>query len=231
MSKDVLIKGSPRQAKRFYVLVVLLLVALVVDYLVGNIADIISEFVKSNAGIGLFLVVCLASMAGQLYLLSKVKTVANMQGIRKSSLLRVVQVIQYILIAIIIIIIAQIISGSYYSTLLLSISTAISYGLTIIIMGILAWKLLVWFRSSKNLALLLYGLAAPVIIFNAISTIILFDSILMEKPQTITRESEIIFNLGFEPGTSMSLVVTSQSPLVLGVFLVNLGWDDNDSSS
>jgi hypothetical protein len=215
--------GSPRQAKGFYVLVVLLLVALVVDYLVGNIADIISEFVKSNAGIGLFLVVSLASIAGQLYLLSKVKTVANIQGIRKSSSLNYVQVIQYILIAIIIIIIAQVITGSYYSTPLLSISTTISYGLTIIIMGILAWKLLVWFRSSKNLALLLYGLAAAVIIFNAIFTIILFDSILMEKPQTITRESEIIFNLGFEPGTSMSLVVTSQSTSYSAYFLLTWG--------
>jgi hypothetical protein len=109
-----------------------------------------------------------------------------------------------------------------YSTPLLSISTAISYALTIIIMGILAWKLLAWFRSSKNLALLLYGLAA-VIIFNAIFTIILFDSILMEKPQTITRESEIIFNLGFEPGTFMSVVVTSQSTSYSAYFLLTWG--------
>ena len=33
----------------------------------------------------------------------------------------------------------------------------------------------------------------------------------MEKPQTVTPNSEVIFNLGFESGTPMSIVITGQA--------------------
>ena len=96
--------------------------------------------------------------------------------------MKVVMTTQFVLIAIIISVVLQIIFSSAYLTNLLAVSTAISYGLTIILMGILAWRFLIWFKRSKNLALLLYGLAAAVISFNSIVTIILFDVILLEKP-------------------------------------------------
>jgi hypothetical protein len=162
--------------------------ALITDYLLGNIADIVSEQLKSMEGMALFIVISGVSIAGQLYLLRIVKNLMNKQELRKFSLFslrKIVEIMQYILIAIFITVILQVILVSAYPTNLLNISTTISYVLTIVIMGILAWKLLMWFRRSKNLAVLLYGIAACVIIFNTVSTIILFDSILMKKPQTV----------------------------------------------
>lgn len=103
------------------------------------------------------------------------------------------------------------ISSSSYFTSLLSITTAISYALTIALMATLTWRFFVWFKRTKNLALLLYGSAAAVIVFNSIFAIILFDSILMKKLPLITPSSEIIFDLGYEPGTFMSYVVTIQT--------------------
>lgn len=185
--------------------------ALITDYLLSNIADIISEQLKSNAGIGLFIVISVISILGQLFLLRIVKNMMGKQELRKLSLRKVVEIIQYILIAILITIIFQVVFASAYLTNILSISTAISYGLTIVIMGIFASRLLMWFKRNKNLALLLYGIAAIVIMINAMSSIILFDSILMTKPETVSQESQVIFDLGFEPGTPMSTVITSQS--------------------
>lgn len=162
--------------------------ALITDYLLGNIADIVSEQLKSMEGMALFIVISGVSIAGQLYLLRIVKNLMNKQELRKFSLFslrKIVEIMQYILIAIFITVILQVILVSDYPTNLLNVSTTISYVLTIVIMGILAWNLLMWFRRSKNLAVLLYGIAACVIIFNTVSTIILFDSILMKKPQTV----------------------------------------------
>jgi hypothetical protein len=212
--------------KRFYIVMVIMMAALITDYLLSNIADIISEQIKFSAGTVLFIVISVVSIAGQLYLLRILKTVMSKNQLRKFSLFslrRIVEIIQYILMAILIVIILQVILAYVYLTSLLAISTTISYVLTIVIMGILAWKLLAWFRRSKNLALLLYGIAAVMIIFNAISSVILFDGILMKKPETVSAESEVIFDLGFDPGTPMSIVITSQSYSFSAFILMSWG--------
>ena len=128
--------------------------ALITDLLISNVADIYSEQIKSVGGMAVFYVISVASIAGQFYLLRKLRK----EGSTASDRLRkAVWITQYVLIAIIILVILQIIFGSFYLTNLLSLSTAISYVLTIILMGILAWRLLIWFKHSRNLALLLYG--------------------------------------------------------------------------
>ena len=78
-------------------------------------------------------------------------------------------------------------------------------------MGILSWRSLTWFKASKNLSLLLYGCAAGVIVLNSAITIILFDSILIKKAPIITPGPEIIFDLGYEPGSFMSYVISIQA--------------------
>ena len=137
-----------------------LMAVLVVDLLVGNVTDIYSEQVKSDAGFALFLAISIVSITGRFYFLGIVKIKMNQVDSEPLRLSKVVLIIQLVLIFIIILIIFQIISGSFYFTSLLSISTAISYVLTITLMTILAWRFLTWFKTSKNLALLLYGCAA-----------------------------------------------------------------------
>jgi hypothetical protein len=198
-------------SKAMYVVMLPLMTVLAVDLLIGNVADIYTVQVKSDAGFALFLTISLVSIAGQFYFLGIVKRKMNQIDSEPLRLSKVVFIIQLVLISIIILIIFQIIYGSFYFTSLLSISTAISYVLTITLMAILALRFLTWFKTSKNLALLFYGCAAGVIVLNSAFTIILFDSILMKKPPVITLSSEIIFDLGYEPGTFMSYVITIQA--------------------
>ena len=75
----------------------------------------------------------------------------NEPGNEPIRLRRVVLITQLVLISLIIFATFQIISGSLYSTVLLSISTAISYVLTITLLGILAWRLLTWFKTVRTL--------------------------------------------------------------------------------
>lgn len=184
MSKPEVSKAPELRGRRFYTIIVVLMACLVTDYLISNIADIITEQLKTNAGIALFIVISVVTILVQLYLLRILSGLVSRKQLESLFLRKIVVITQYILIAIIIVTIFQIILFSQYFTSMLIISTTLSYGLTAILMGLLACKFLVWFKRRKNLALLLYGIGATVIVFNAISSIILFDSILMQKSQT-----------------------------------------------
>ena len=113
--------------KVMYVVMMPLMTALAVDLLIGNVADIYSVQVKSDAGFALFLTISIISIAGQFYFLGIVKRKMNQVDSEPLRLSKVVFIIQLVLISIIILIIFQIISGSFYFTSLLSITTAVSY--------------------------------------------------------------------------------------------------------
>jgi hypothetical protein len=104
-----------------------LMTVLYVDLLIGNVANIYSVQVKSDAGFSLFLTISVVSIAGQFYFLGIVMKKMNEPGNEPIRLRKVVFIIQLVLISIIILIIFQIISGSFYFTSLLSITTAVSY--------------------------------------------------------------------------------------------------------
>jgi hypothetical protein len=114
-------------SKAMYVVMLPLMTVLAVDLLIGNVADIYTVQVKSDAGFALFLTISLVSIAGQFYFLGIVKRKMNQIDSEPLRLSKVVFIIQLVLISIIILIIFQIIYGSFYFTSLLSITTAVSY--------------------------------------------------------------------------------------------------------
>jgi hypothetical protein len=61
---------------------------LIADLLIGNIADIISEQIKSSAGIALFIVFSAASILGQIYLLRKIRIELKEESFGQSSLMK-----------------------------------------------------------------------------------------------------------------------------------------------
>ena len=129
--------GQWAHRKVMYAVILPLMPVLAVDLLIGNVADIYSVQVKSDAGFALFLTISIISIAGQFYFLGIVKRKVNQVDSGALRLSKVVFIIQLVLISIIILITFMIISGSFYFTSLLSISTAISYVLTITLMTIL----------------------------------------------------------------------------------------------
>lgn len=107
-----------------------------------------------------------------------------------------VTAIQYILAAITIAVVIEILARKAYHTDLLMVSATISYILVIILMGILAWRLFSWFRINKSLVVLLYRLAASTTIINSVGTILFTDIVLVGKADLTTPESEVIFDTG-----------------------------------
>lgn len=79
---------------------------------------------------------------------------------------KVVTGVQYLLLTIMIFVVLQIIFTSEYNTWLLKIPVNVSSGLAVYVMGLLSYSLLSWFKISKAIIVLLYGLAAAALAMN-----------------------------------------------------------------
>jgi len=195
---------------------------LIIDSQISVIADIVVPQIVSFWGIALFVTISTVYVVGQYLIFEMVKSKIRQSKFKPSHIditEKFVTVIQYILAAIMITAVIEVLAMAAYHTDLLIVATTISYGLAIILMGFLAWRLFSWFRINKSLVVLLYGLAASTIIVNSVATILFFDIVLLEKSDLTTPESEVIFDTGYEPGTTKEIIVQLQG-YTLPIFLL-----------
>ena len=73
------------------------------------------------------------------------------------------------------------------------------------------WRVYKKICSSKT--------AASTIIVNSVATILFFDIVLLEQSDLTTPESEVIFDTGYEPGTTKEIIVQLQG-YTLPIFLL-----------
>jgi hypothetical protein len=195
------------------VILSILMVALITELSISNVADIVSNEIKSPRGIALFVVICAVFTFSQFYILQMVKAKNKTSGIRpryNAILEKAITAVQYILTAILLLAMVQVFFGAYFTGLLIA-TTTISYCVVISITVILTVRLFSWFKISKSAVVLLYALASAVITINSVDTILLFNGVLIEKPELTTYESEVIFAIGFEEGSAMYNILTFQN--------------------
>ena len=217
---------SQYDGRKLFVMFLIVMVALVIEYGISNVADILSKQITTFQGIALFIVIAAIYVVGQYFILQMIKAKNRESKIKapfSKLVTKSVTIVNYVLAAIMVFIILQIAFVSHYYTNLLSMSVAISYGLAIFLMSILAYRLLLWFRLNKSLVVLLYGLAAAAFVLNGIDTIVYYDAILLGKPALISPESQVIFQTGFTPGTAMSIVNIVQTYSLNAYFLLMWG--------
>jgi len=195
---------------------------LIIDSQISVIADIVVPQIVSFWGIALFVTISTVYVVGQYLIFEMVKSKIRQSKFKPSHIdipEKFVTIIQYVLAAIMITAVIEVLAMAAYHTDLLIVATTISYGLAIILMGFLAWRLFSWFKINKSLIVLLYGLAASTIIVNSVATILFFDIVLLEKSDLTTPESEVIFDTGYEPGTTKEIIVQLQG-YTLPIFLL-----------
>jgi hypothetical protein len=186
---------------------------LIIDSQISIIADIVVPQIVSFWGVALFVTISAVYVVGQYLILQMVKSKIRQSKFKPSHIditEKFVTVIQYILAAITITAVVEVLAMAAYHTDLLIVVTTISYGLAIILMGMLAWRLFSWFKINRSLIVLLYGLAASAIIVNGVASIFFFDIVLLGKADLTTPESEVIFDTGYEPGTPKEIIVQVQ---------------------
>jgi hypothetical protein len=218
-----LLRVSNYDERRFFIIFLTVIVTLVVDVSISEVSDVFSRQLASNLGIVLFIIISGIYGVGQFLILNMIKAKnkeSELGSVYTNRLEKMVTVVQYVLTAITVAIILEIVLLNQYYTNLLTAAVAISYGLAAVMMSILAYRLFSWFTLNKSLLIIIYGLAAAMIAVNAVDSILYFDGVLVGKTATVYPQSEVIFQTGFVPGTPLSLISLVQTYSLIAYFLL-----------
>jgi len=174
----------------------------------SNISDLITAELSSSFGILLFMVIAAIYTIGQYFILHFSKTEIRMTTARNRHLLWVTKAItygQYLLVSFFAIIILQILFLERYNSAILVLVVAISNGLGMFSMIVLAQRLLSYYKWEKDLIVLTYGVSAIIVAITALVTIMFMGGALLNKPLIVYPEFEITFPT-FEANSVMSLL-------------------------
>ena len=170
--------------------------ALVVDMELSNVADLLHTVINSQFGINTFIVISATYLAGQYILLrfARVMT-ADLRSQRKD--IRFIDLIasavQGFIIIIFLLLIAEMTLGTSYDLFMLILVTIVSNGLTAIVMFYLFKRLLVYYKSHYQNAILSYAISGFIISITALVTIFFMVPILLSKPEFISSTTPVIF--------------------------------------
>lgn len=176
-----------------------------------------------------FISITLVYIVGQYFILKFVRRSAEdiktKQKLHFSILHQTVKATQYALIAVLLAVILQMLITSHYNTRLLITSIWISYTLSIIMLCFLARLFFHWFRSNRNIVVLLYTLATASIAIDAGISLTLNTLLLRGQPieseQLVGGESAFIpnnilpLNYAFYVVSIVSFILTWAATVVL----------------
>src|ERR687896_200497 len=204
--------------KKLLILISVVVITLLVDSQIGYIADFISERLATNEGIALFIGIAVVFAAGGILILQYVKTKTKESHARALHLRAIhigVTIAQYVLIAIIAFVIAQILLTAQYNTVTLAIALSISYGLWIIILALLSRALFTWFRTSRrnvmvskrNVMVLILALSMIAYVVNGMTGLANYLVILQQQLEVVTS-ADVAFFPEFDPESLQSQINT-----------------------
>jgi hypothetical protein len=195
--------------KKLLILMSILVVTFMVDSQIGYIADFIPERLATNEGIALFIGIAVVFAIGGILTLEYVKTKTKEGRARALHLHAThigVTIAQYVLIAIIAFVIAQILVTAQYNTVMIAAALSISYGLWIITLALLSRALFSWFRSSRsnvtvskrNVMVLILALSMIAYVVNGVTGLANFLLMLQEQLEVVTS-ADVAFFPEFDP--------------------------------
>src|SRR5918994_1838074 len=195
--------------KKLLILMSILVVTFLVESQIGYIADFIPERLATNEGIALFIGIAVVFAIGGILILQYVKTKTKESRARALHLRAThigVTIAQYVLIAIIAFVIAQILVTAQYNTVMIAAALSISYGLWIIMLALLSRAFLSWLRSSRsnvtvskrNVMVLILALSMIAYVVNGATGLANFLLMLQEQLEVVTSV-DVAFFPEFDP--------------------------------
>ena len=171
---------------------IVIVVTVIIDNSIVGTATSAGGMRSSLSNIALFTIMVLVFAVGQYVILRFVKSKfldrADETGITKSHgrwIDRITIFLQYALVVILASVVFQIAFISSYHIYSLILAILISYGLSILLLSLLARHFFSWYRLNRSLVVLLYGLAVSLISINGIITIIYLDLSFTDNPTLI----------------------------------------------
>jgi len=175
--------------KQIFIIVSIVIVALLLDTTIIRVSDLTLRS-TSSWPIGLFTVIAGISLVGQNLVLRFIKqkideSIAAQKSLRLNSLYKGAIIVHYVLAAILVFVILQMLIISHYNVVLLITAITISYVFAIIMMVIICHRFFSWFRANKSYLILLYGLSSIMLIANICVTLGLVNNLLVDKPREV----------------------------------------------
>lgn len=181
---------------------------------------------SSRANLLVFILIVLFYAIGLYLILRYIKETIN-EDIRSKSnrfelLHKIVSMVSYLLIGITMVIVIQMVINSKYDIYLIYAVIWISYVLSIVLLGILGLRFILWFKSKQNAVVMIYGTATLILSINAVFTLLYVTDSLNNVPLTITSFNQSLFfgifnEIGitdpFLFGTIFALIFNSTSPV------------------
>lgn len=160
---------SAFDGKKLLVVMTILAVVLTIESSIGYIADFIPEQLASSESIVTFIGIFAVFVVTQYYILAFVNYNNKSHNVRTRFLPtthKIMTIIQYLLAGIILLVIIQILSAQQYNIILLDLAISISYIIWIIMFSILTKAFFSWYRSKKNLMILIFALSMIAYVIN-----------------------------------------------------------------
>jgi hypothetical protein len=180
-------------SKKFWIMFTVFIAFLITDIVIVNLSlNTTADELSYPPWIALFVTLTAVFGLWQFFLLRFLKQ--NSENIRgKNIQLRrsyhVIEIVQYLLFAVLSLTSLQIIFTSSYMIFFLIMSTTISLALAIVSLIILTWLFLRWSSTKKNFVVLLYGLSSVATIINMILLLIVSNLALIKLPSIIGPQS------------------------------------------
>lgn len=171
--------------------------------------SLVKTYNLTNAApLSTFIIMTAVYVVGQYYILEFVgKKLREMEvrGRFRTTVYKVVKLLQYLLSIILVALFLQmIITSHYYSVLLISVTT-ISYAIAIFMLGLLTRRFVSWFRLNRNVVVLFYGLASGTLSINALLTLAFVYGAFLNLPDEIKPNLSEQYYLDI-PGSIVSLL-------------------------
>ena len=177
-------------SKKFLILMVVVIITVMIDSEIGVVADFIPKQLSSNVGIAAFIGISMIFAVSQYFILAYVKQSNKETRARALHLYLthiIVSIAQYLLAGILAFVILQILISQQYNLATLYVSYAISYGLWIVTLGLLARAFFSWYRrSNKNFMVLILTLSMIAYVVNGVTGLATYLDILTQQKPVIT---------------------------------------------
>jgi hypothetical protein len=189
-------RNDNNKSGKILVLIISVVIAVIIaDTSIVKLSDLIRwRFLHDWKNITLFIAMSSVYAISQYFILEFIKGRGEKElGYAKGKMRlsaatfrKIVSIIQYVITAILIFVILQLIFYSRYSPAATTAITAISYTTAIVMIGLLAYLFFMWFnqnrRSASGLKVFLYGLSSAALVLNTIIGLALIYSLSLTKP-------------------------------------------------
>jgi hypothetical protein len=192
--------------RKILVMWLVIIAALIVDTSLANIIQnsiTISNYSGFDWIFGIFIAISSIYSIGQIFILEfvkqKNKQIRAKNDLRLDTIFRLVRLVQYLSIGILVFVVSQMLVSSYYSVASLVTGIAISYILSISMLGLLAQRFFSWFRSNRNAVVLLYGLSSAALAINAALGLLDVSVVLQGMSPTVQPVHAVVTPMNFSP--------------------------------